>query len=440
MSGINEITKTPVAGYISQYNDAIKSFLPGMSEIKGNAIKRFEELGFPTRKNEEWKYTDVSGLFKNNFIPGGKELKLTAADIKSFLPVDDKQIVLVFENGVFNKGLSQISELPKGLIAGDLQSNFNHASVKKHLGKIAVDNNESFIALNTALFHQGAFVYADKNFNSEFIIQLLFINDARLNPSVCYPRNLYVAEQSASLKISENYYSVNAVNPAFCNSVSEVFIGENASMEICKNEAESKNDFHIDYTGIFQRINSKLLINTITSGGGMVRNNLRIELQERNCSAYLNGLSVISGESYVDNHSFVDHASPDCYSNELYKGVLDEKARGVFNGKIFVRKDAQKTNAYQSNKSMLLSDDATMNSKPQLEIYADDVKCSHGATTGQLDPEAMFYFRSRGIGETTARALLTNAFAEEILDKITITQTREMLKSLIHHKLTKAEN
>ena len=439
MSVIKEITKIPVAGYISQYNDIVKSFLPDMTSLKGSAIKRFEELGFPTKKNEEWKYTDVSVFLKNNFIPAENNLKLTIADIKSFIPVSEKQIVLVFENGAFNKELSQLAALPKGLIAGDLKSNAHHVAVKTHLGKIATDKNESFVALNTALFHQGAFVYADKNFNSEFVIQLLFINDARENPSVCYPRNLYVAEQSAALKISENYYSIQAVNSSFCNSVSEIFIGENASVEVCKNEAENNNDFHIDYTGIVQCKNSKLLINTITSGGGMVRNNLRIELREKNCSAYLNGLSVISGESHVDNHSFVDHASPDCYSNELYKGVLDEKARGVFNGKIFVRKDAQKTNAYQSNKSMLLSDDATMNSKPQLEIYADDVKCSHGATTGQLDPEAMFYFRSRGIGETTARALLTNAFAEEILDKITISQTREMLKSLIHDKLAKAE-
>jgi Fe-S cluster assembly protein SufD len=178
-------------------------------------------------------------------------------------------------------------------------------------------------------------------------------------------------------------------------------------------------------------------IHTITSNGKIVRNNLRIELKGRNASAHLNGLYVVSGESHVDNHSVVDHASPDCYSNELYKGVLNGKSRGVFNGRIFVARDAQKTNAYQSNKNILLSDEASMNAKPQLEIYADDVKCSHGATTGQIDPEALFYLRSRGIGEREASALLTNAFAEEILDKISVSSVREKLKEIIHSSLKK---
>jgi Fe-S cluster assembly protein SufD len=179
------------------------------------------------------------------------------------------------------------------------------------------------------------------------------------------------------------------------------------------------------------------LINTITTGGRITRNNLNIELRGKNCSARLNGLYVVSDESHIDNHSLVNHASPECYSNELYKGVLDGKAHGVFNGRIYVRRDAQKTNAYQSNKSLLLSDDAVMNSKPQLEIYADDVKCSHGATTGQLDPESMFYLRSRGIGEQQARALLTTAFAEEIVNNISIEFTREKIKELIREKFTK---
>ena len=211
-------------------------------------------------------------------------------------------------------------------------------------------------------------------------------------------------------------------------------------MEFCKNEAENSNDFHIDYTSVILRKNSILNIHTITSGGNLVRNNLRVELQQQNGSAYLNGLYITSDNSHIDNHSFVDHASPNCYSNELYKGLLNGKSKGIFNGKIFVRKDAQKTNAYQSNKSIILSDEASMNSKPQLEIYADDVKCSHGATTGQLDNEAMFYLKSRGIGVNEARALLTNAFAEEILDKISIPSFREKLKRLIHVKLMKGND
>ena len=356
------------------------------------------------------------------------------------MPEEGDAILLIFENGKLNKGLSHLSSFPKGIIAGNLGEYSDHPEVNKHLGKIALHNNESFVALNTAMFQQGAFVFADKNVICEKPIHLMFINDARQTATVTYPRNLIVASPGSSIKISESYFTIVSENPSFCNPVTEIFVDDNAAIEFCKIESENANDFHIDYTSAFLQKNSTLNINTITFGGMMVRNNLRIELQKQNGSAYLNGLYVTSGDSHVDNHSVVDHASPDCYSNEFYKGVLDGKSQGIFNGKIFVRKDAQKTNAYQSNKNILLSDNASMNAKPQLEIFADDVKCSHGATTGQLDPEAMFYLRSRGIGEIEARALLTTAFAEEILDKITITSLRDKLKDIIHSKLKKGDD
>jgi Fe-S cluster assembly protein SufD len=428
---------TPVADYLVQFSEAEKSFSPKQAEMKKAAIRRFEELGFPTTKNEDWKYTNIAGLFTNSFKPAEKEFRLTLNDIQQFLPAEKNLVVLVFENGVFNPALSQLDKLPAGIVAGDLQKFSDHAAVISHLGRIAPVKNEGFVALNTAMFRQGAFVYADKNVQCETGIHILFINDARSRATVSYQRNLYVAATGSSLKISENYYSIHAVNPSFCNPVTEMHVGENAHMELTKNESENSNDFHIDYTGIIQEANSSMHIHTITSGGRIVRNNLKIELKGKNASAYLNGLYVVSGESHVDNHSVVDHASPDCYSNELYKGVLDGKSRGVFNGRIYVARDAQKTNAYQSNKNILLSDDASMNAKPQLEIYADDVKCSHGATTGQIDPEALFYLRSRGIGEREASALLTNAFAEEILDKIALSSAREKLKEIIHSNLKK---
>ena len=429
-----------VADFVGQFQKAEKSFSTLHLEMKKDAINNFELLGFPTTKNEEWKYTNVAGLLKNSFSVSENNLRLTQEEIKQFLPLEEDMIVLVFENGKYNKELSKISNLPKRIIIGNLSEYINHDAVKRHLGKIALNKNESFVSLNTAFFNQGAFVFAEKNILCEKAIHLLFINDARINPTVNYPRNLIVASEGSMLNISESYYSIKAINSSFCNSVTEIFIDDNANVEYCKNESENNNDFHIDYTSVFLRKDSKLNIQTITSGGKMVRNNLKIELQQQNGSAYLNGLYVPSGESHVDNHSFVDHASPDCYSNELYKGVMDGKSQGVFNGKIFVRKDAQRTNAYQSNKNILLSDDASMNAKPQLEIYADDVKCSHGATTGQLDGEAMFYLQSRGIGATAARTLLTNAFAEEILDKITIPSIKEKLKEIIHLKLQKGND
>jgi Fe-S cluster assembly protein SufD len=425
----------PTTDFLDQYQRTKNSFSPQWKEIKDTAINNFKALGFPTTKNEEWKYTNVANLLTNKFNLPGTETTITSNDIRAFLPEGSEKRVLVFENGKFNSLLSNVSGLSEGIIAGDLSNHTDHPEVKKYFGKITDYKNESFIALNTAMFYQGAFVLADNKGNSEDTVHLLFINDARLSPTICYPRNLIVVSRGSKLKISESYFSIQSVHGSFSNSVTELYIDEDASLEYCKNESENSNDFHFDSTGAFLQKNSRLDIHTITTGGKVVRNNLRIELQQPNGSAYLNGLYVASGDTHVDNHSVVDHASPHCYSNELYKGVLGGNSKGVFNGKIFVRKDAQKTNAYQSNKNILLSDDASMNAKPQLEIYADDVKCSHGATTGQLDEEALFYLRSRGIGINEAQALLTTAFAEEILDKITMLPTRENLKGNVHSKL-----
>ena len=430
-------TNFPITNYLLQINEAEKVFSPLFNELKNEAIVNFKRLGFPTTRFEEWKYTNVAELLENNYIVANDKLLLTLRDIKQYFPAEENPIVFVFENGKYNDALSQTSSLPIGISVGPLSKYSDHPETIKHLGKMAGHGSQGFVALNTALFYEGAFIFAEKNVICEKPIHLLFINDSRNSPTVNYPRNLIVASPGSSLKISESYYSMEAVNPSFCNSVSELFIDDDANLEFCKNESENSNDFHIDYTSAFLQKNSKLNIHTVTSGGALVRNNLLIELQRQNGSAYLNGLYITSGTSHIDNHSLVDHASPHCYSNELYKGLLNGKSRGVFNGKIFVRKDAQKTNAYQSNKSIILSDDASMNAKPQLEIYADDVKCSHGATTGQIDNEAMFYLQSRGIGVNEARTLLTNAFAEEILDKISIPSFREKMKELIHDKLKK---
>jgi Fe-S cluster assembly protein SufD len=437
---MNSYSNIYIDDYITQIRNAEKTFSPQQTDLRKNAISSFERLGFPTTKNEEWKYTNVASFLKNSFKVAGNDQQLTLSDIKHFLPVEGDAILLVFHNGKFNNSLSHLSSLPPGIIAGNLGDYSDHAAVKNHLGKIALHANESFVALNTALFQHGAFVFADKNVVCEKPIHLLFVNDARQSATVTYPRNLVVASPGSSIRVTESYYSITAENSSFCNPVTEIFVDENAKIEFCKIESENLNDYHIDYTSAFLQKNSTLNVNTVTFGGMMVRNNLRIELQKQNGSAHLNGLYVTAGESHVDNHSVVDHASPDCYSNEFYKGVLDGKSQGVFNGKILVRKDAQKTNAYQSNKNILLSDNASMNAKPQLEIFADDVKCSHGATTGQLDPEAMFYLRSRGIGEIESRALLTTAFAEEILDRISISSLREKLKDVIHSKLKKGND
>ncbi len=420
--------------YLTQFDEAKNNFNPSSIGLREKAISDFRSLGFPTTKNEEWKYTNVNPILKNKFTKAG-QLQLTEHDIKKFLPGNSSEIVLVFENGKWNKNLSHLNNIPAGLTIGSIEEFADHSVVQSHFGKIAKNNEESFLTLNTAMFPQGAFVYADSNYKSEACIHLLFINDSRQNSTVSFPRNFIFASKGITLRIVENYYSIDSHQSSFCNSVSEIFIDDNAHVELCKVESEGNEDFHIDYTAAALQKDSSFHIHTITTSGKIVRNNLRIELQKLNGSAYLNGLYITNGNSHVDNHSVVDHASPNCYSNELYKGVLNGASHGIFNGKIFVHRDAQKTNAYQSNKNILLSDDASINAKPQLEIYADDVKCSHGATTGQLDAEAMFYLRSRGIGENEARSLLTAAFAQDILDRISIESEKERLSEIVQSAL-----
>ena len=307
--------------------------------------------------------------------------------------------------------------------------------MKEHFGKYASIKTESFIALNTAFSYDGAFIHIPGNTVVEQPIHLLYVSDARNAASVAYPRNLVVAEKSSQVKIVESFHCMQSGNHNFTNSVTEIVVKENAIVEFNKIQNETAEAFHINHTEAYLAKNSTFNINTITLGGEIVRNNLHIVLNDENGTAHLYGLYLLNGNQLVDNHTLVDHAKPNCYSNELYKGIIDDKAHGVFNGKIFVRQDAQKTNAYQSNKNILLSNDASMHAKPQLEIFADDVKCSHGATTGQIDEEALFYLRSRGIGEQNARALLNTAFAADVINNITIEALKNNLITFLSSKL-----
>lgn len=407
----------------------------GNSELNEMAIGRFKELGFPTTKHEEWKYTNVAPILKNTFSFSAQVFRLTKEDIQACLLTGKESIVLVFENGNLNKELSVLDGIPQGVIVDSLAVNRNHEQVKKHLGQYAPMKQESFVALNTAFVLDGAFIFIPANTVIEKPIHLLYINDSRAQSTVVYPRNLIIAEKSSSVKIASSYHTLGSVNAAFTNCVSEIVTGSNANVEFIKIQNENNSTYHISHTEAVQARDSVFNISTITLGGAIVRNNLHIVLNDVNSTAHLYGLYITDGNQLVDNHTLVDHAKPNCESNELYKGVLGGKSQGVFNGKVFVRQDAQKTNAYQSNKNILLSDEATMNTKPQLEIFADDVKCSHGATTGQLDAEALFYLRSRGIGENAAKAFLNIAFAADVIKNISIENLRDRLMPLIESKL-----
>jgi len=426
-------------GFLEAFSHAEgKNLFPGREEIRREAIQRFAELGIPDTKHEEWKYTDLNAIRKTCFrFPETLISKLSAEDIKPFLLAGDAAMVLVFVNGQFNKSLSRTSTLSAGMIVGNLAEHVNHPAVLEHFANHAPYRKETFVALNTAFTNDGAFIFFPQDHSLEAPVHFLYINDSRDAATVVNSRNLVIVEKGAKVNVLESYHSIGNIHSGFTNSVTEVIIHENASVEFEKIQLENKLAFHIGYTQVTQKKNSNWNSSTITLGGAIVRNNLHIALTEPNANAHLYGLMILDGTELADNHTLVDHISPNCYSNELYKSILEDHARGVFNGKIMVWKDAQKTNAYQSNKNILLSDDASMNTKPQLEIFADDVKCSHGATTGQLDEDALFYLRSRGIGLTEARAFLTIAFAGNVLENISSDSLREYLMNHITEKLTK---
>lgn len=424
---------TAKEAFLEDYRTSVVAEESLLSPLRTMAIDRFSELGFPTTRHEEWKYTNVTPILKTHYAFNPNHFLLKKEEITPFLLVGKEAIVLVFEDGNFHPELSSLHNLPGGVIIDSLKNHHTDHHLRDHLAKYAA--MESFIALNTAFVNDGAFVYIPANVVVEQPIHLLYINDTRNSTTVVYPRNLIIAEKGAQVKVVETYHSIGSTNHGFNNAVTEVVVKQNANVELVKIQAENKSNYHISHTEAIQERDSVFNISTITLGGAIVRNNLHIVLNDVNCVAHLYGLYITDGSQLVDNHTLVDHSKPNCESNELYKGVLGGKSQGVFNGKVMVRKDAQKTNAYQSNKNILLSDEATMNTKPQLEIFADDVKCSHGATTGQLDAEALFYLRSRGIGEKEAKAFLNIAFAADVIKNISIESLRDRLMPLIEHKL-----
>ena len=403
--------------------------------MRRSAMQSFESIGLPGPRTEAWRYTNLAKVSAMPFVPAPSTEQLQALELEKLEAVRLDGIRLVFENGRYRESLSSLQSLPAGAIVGSLARHHDHPKVKEYLQQNLPLENEAFVALNTAFMPDGAFVFIPRGVQIEQPIHLVFVNDARQEASVAFPRNLIIAEESSSVVVVESWHSLPGSQAGFTNAVTEAFTGRNAKLELVKLQLEDRSALHIGHTQATVQRDATFNINTITLGGALVRNNLGIQLSEEHATAHLFGLYLLAGNQHVDNHTLVDHAVPHGLSNELYKGVLDQQSEGVFSGKILVRKDAQKTNAYQSNKNILLSDDALMNAKPQLEIFADDVKCSHGATTGQLDAEALFYLRSRGIGEAGARAFLNIAFAADVINNIPLESLREQLMQRIEKKL-----
>lgn len=426
------------SGYLAEF-EKLRAFRGGepvwLGAMRTRAIERFAEVGFPTTDLEAWKYTSLAPLSSLSFArareSGGQGPLAESAGFPGMIAHR-----LVFLDGRFRSDLSDIRDLPLGCVAGSLASALSKdpSEVERHLARLAEIEANGLIALNTALFEDGAFIRIPAKTVVELPIVLVFVSSTSSGPAVCHPRVLVVAGQESEVTVVESYAGSGEV-PYFTNAVTEIFVGENAVVRHLKLQHEAGRSFHLATIEARQERASTFVSHSISAGGAIARNDLKSVLAGEGASCTLNGLYLTVDEQHVDNHTIVDHATPHGTSLEIYKGVLDGKSTAVFNGQVLVRKDAQKTDARQTNKNLLLSEGSTVNTKPQLEILADDVKCTHGATIGQLDEDSIFYLRSRGIGVEAARDLLTYAFASEVVDRIELTPVRLEIDRLLLSRL-----
>jgi Fe-S cluster assembly protein SufD len=409
-----------------------------LTPIEQDAFNTFNTLGIPTVKHEEWKYTRISGVFNKEyaFNPESISGNVAISDIDPVrLPGYEEANELVFVNGLFSTSLSTIRSAALTVLSLDEATKGDYRDlVLQQLGQSSKYINDGLNALNTAFAAEGVFVHVKRGKIVEHPVYIYNINDARSANILSQPRTLIYVGENAQVMFAETYATLGS-QESFTNQVTEVVVEQAAMVEYYKIQNDDARSSQVGTTHIRQV--GKSLVNTVTVSlnGAVVRNNLNIAMEAEHSESHFYGLYFLKGDTLVDNHTVVDNVKPHCESNELYKGVVDDNATAVFNGKIFVQKDAQKTNAFQSNKNILLSDNATVNTKPQLEIFADDVKCSHGCTVGQLDEEAFFYLRSRGISEKAAKSLLVHAFAIDILDHIKPEAIRNYVDQLISERL-----
>ncbi len=417
---------------IAEKTDIKQSFLEGMKPSEGfatetiaAALHAIDSLNFPVSKEEYWKYTRPTKILNSTFVAGDTKQNIDITPYK--VPgLDAWRVILV--NGVFRKDLSELEGLPAGLEIVDLKDAQSSESARQHLGKQSEKDGQIFSAINAAYSTGGIIITANEKVSVKKPIHIMHLQAT--DDAISQPRILLVAKKSSTMQVIYSNKSTVSTR-TFTNSVLEAVVEQNARLEVEHVQYESEESLLLSTSHVYQERDSFFGINTITLNGSWVRNNLNIVIDGENCESHLNGIYPLSGHQHVDNHTLVDHRKPHSVSHELYKGILGENSTGIFNGKVFVRRDAQKTNAFQQNANIVLSENAQVNTKPELEIYADDVKCSHGCTTGQFDDEAVFYLRSRGIGEQSARNMLVHAFADEVLDKISIEPLRAQLSELI---------
>lgn len=391
------------------------------------ALLYLANKGIPNNKHEDYKYCNVDGIFKKEFKNIEQKLN-TVTDVAQYKLKDALTLVVV--NGNYSESLSDKLIL-KGLHLTAF-SNLDKEE-KKIIGSLANVESDAFIALNTAFSGAGFHLKIADNEQLQIPIHILYVSSAN-SEALVNPRNVIELGKNAEATIIEEQICIGT-GKVFTNFLSEKFVGENAKLTSYTFQNEGTNGFSVNTNQVTINRYGKYDNTTVTLSGALVRNNHNVVLAAQNCEAHLNGLFTTKNNQLVDNHTLMDHQMPNCESNELYKGIINDKSTGVFNGKIYVRKDAQKTNAYQSSKNILLSDDATINTKPQLEIYADDVKCSHGTSTGKIDEVAVFYLNARGIGRESAKKLLLNAFAQEVINKIEVDELKDKILNLFENEL-----
>lgn len=406
-----------------------------LKSLEQNAFDAFNKMGIPTSRHEEWKYTRIGSVFNKDlqFKPSST---ISAAELNEFfLPGHHEANQIIFINGIYSTEFSNIrsKELTVQLIEEAAGNEFS-GIVSKHLGNSARYSKDGIHALNSAFAHQGVFIHVAAGKSVSHPVYIYHIIDSRDANVLAQPRNLVYVGERAEVEFAETHHTIG-VSDSFTNEVFEVIVEKDANVSLYKIQNDNEQSSQVSTTHFRQIGKSYIHAVTISLNGGMVRNNLNISLEAEHAEAHLYGLYFLQGNSHVDNHTTVDHVKPNCMSNELYKGIITDDATAVFNGKIFVQPQAQKTNAYQSNKNILLSEGASVNTKPQLEIFADDVKCSHGCTVGQMDEEGLFYLRSRGISEDTARSLLIHAFAMDVLEHIKPATLRSYVDRLIFERL-----
>ncbi len=408
-----------------------------LMNLRERAGAAFESLDFPTTRDEEWKYTNVAPILKTPYrqVFDLDAQEPTVDEIAPFTFAESRHSQLVFVNGLFSRKLSNLTALPAGVVVSNLaEIPAEHANVARgHLAAYADYHDETFTALNTASINDGAFVYIPNGKVVETPIHLLFISTAE-EPVASHPRVLIAAGAGAIATVIESYVSLGE-DVYFTNAVTEVVAREGSVVTHYRLQEESERAFHVATTQVHQERGSNYTSYAISLGGQIARHDLNVALTDEHIETTIDGLYIVTGRQHTDNHTTIDHQRPHSVSHQLYKGILDGRSRAVFNGKVFVREGALLTDARQLNKNLLLSPDATVNTKPQLEIFADDVKCSHGATVGQLEDEELFYLSSRGLSPERARALLTFGFAEDVIRRIKLKSAREQLDRIVLDKL-----